>query len=163
MRRNSFLMIVSIALLSMLAGCNIRFSTTPQETLPPPEPGTEAQRLEINEAAELVVAALDRREFDAVWEASGRQFKDSTGKTAFTTSLSIIRKQFEKPDSRQVAQIGFADQVDPGGQKGEYGIVWFDTTFGDKAASEKVVMQKESGQWKLAGYLFTAKVEKKLM
>lgn len=155
----AFLLVFSV----MLAGCNIRFSTTPEVQLPPPEPGTEAQRLEINEVAESIVAALDRGEFDAVWEASGRQLKGSAGKRTFSGTLSVIRKQFQTPDSRQVAQIGFANQVDPGGPKGEYGIVWFDTTFGDTSVSEKVVMEKESGQWKLAGYFFVAKVKKKLI
>ncbi len=158
MRRYLFSIIVSIALLPMLAGCNIRFSTTPDESLPPIEPGTEVQQREAFEAARSIVKALDRGEFGAVWEASSRQLKDTAGKTVFTTLMSTTRKSLGKPAPRGAPRGGFTSKVDAQGPEGEYAVLWVDTDFGGKTVTEKVVMVKESGQWKLAGYFMNTKL-----
>lgn len=158
MKRPCSAIFLLLALLPFFAGCNIRFSTTPDEALPPIEPGTKDQQREAFEAARSIVKAMDRGEFGAVWEASSRQLKDTAGKTVFTTLMSSTRKKLGTPSPRGAPRGGFTSRIDPGGPVGEYAVLWVDTDFSGKTVTEKVVMVKESGQWRLAGYFMNTRL-----
>lgn len=135
-----------------LAGCDFSVSTTTVEALPPATPGTEAQQTEVFEAAKYIVKALDRGEFDQVWENSSETLKDLTYKAVFTKGLSATRGAFDQPSPRGAPRIGFSKKIDPNFPEGDYAVVEVDTDFGGNIVTEKVVLARESGQWKLVGY-----------
>lgn len=152
MNRRCRSLVLLLALSPFVGGCNVQFSTTPPEPLPPLQPGNQAQQQEAFLAAKSIVHGLDRGEFDAVWDASSAQMKSMINKTMFTGVMSATRKNLGKPEPRGAPRIGFASRVDADGPEGAYAVLWIETNFGGKAIAEKVVLVKESGRWKLAGY-----------
>lgn len=135
-----------------LSACNVSVSTTPAEKLPSATPGTPTQQAEAFEAAKAVVKALDRGAFDRVWEQSSMTLKDSTFEVVFTKLMSATRGKLGQPAPRGAARIGFLKKIDANLPEGDYSIVEVDTNFGGNIVTEKVVLIRESGQWKLAGY-----------
>lgn len=143
---------VLLVLLLALTGCNVSISTTPPEKLPPVTSGTVAQQTEVFTAARSIVKAMDRREFDQVWENSSQILKDSTFKAVFTRLLSATRGELGQPAPRGAPRIGFSRKIDAGLPEGDYSVVEVDTKFSRKTVTEKVILARESGQWRLAGY-----------
>lgn len=139
-------------LAAMLLGCNVSISTTPPEKLPPPTSGTAAQQAEAFEAAKAIVKALDRGAFDQVWEQSSQMFKGSTLKVVFTKLMPATRGNLGQPAPRGAPRIAFSKKVDANVPEGDYSIVEVDTNFSGKTVIERLVLTRESGQWKLAGY-----------
>jgi hypothetical protein len=155
MRSHGFLLGVALA----LAGCNVDVSTTPPPQLPPATPGTAAQRDEAFQAAKAIVKALDRGEFEQVWESSSGILKRSTHRLAFTSLMSGTRGILGQPAPRGAPRIGFARQIDPGLPEGDYAVIEVDTDFAGTTVAEKIVLARESGQWKLAGYFMNTGTE----
>lgn len=143
---------MALGLLVLLAGCNFSFSTEPPPAVPPLTEGTPEQQETALQAAKAIVHTLDRGEFDVAWEQSSSLFKGMAAKPLFVTMMSSTRGKLGKPAPRSTSRLGFGDQVDVNGPKGEYAIVEVDTTFGKKLIVEKVVLVREASQWKLAGY-----------
>ena len=135
-----------------LSGCNVSISTTPPEKLPSPTFGTTAQQAEAFEAAKAIVKALDRGAFDQVWEQSSETLKDSTFEAVFTKLMSATRGKLGQPAPRGAPRIGFSKKIDADLPDGDYSIVEVDTNFSGKVVTEKLVLTRESGRWKLAGY-----------
>lgn len=114
--------------------------------------GTEAQNLEAFEAVKGIVHTIDEGQYEQAWENSSQLLKDMVPKFALTNMLSVTRKNLGAPSSRSAPAIGFLEKIDDSHPKGAYSVVEVDTTFGTKVVHEKIVMVKESGTWKLAGY-----------
>jgi len=148
MKVNRCLLLLSIA----LTGCNVSISTTPPEELPPLTQGTIAQKTDAFEAAKTIVKALDRGQFDQVWDESGETLKGSTYKIAFAKFMSTTRGKLGQPAPRGAPRIGFSKKIDPNLPEGDYSVVEVDTNFSGRIVTEKVVLVRESGHWKLAGY-----------
>lgn len=140
-----------------MSGCNASISTTPPEKVPS-SPGTLAEQTEAFEAAKSIVKSLDRKEFDQVWERSSKIMKGTTYKVVFIKLMSTTRSNLGKPAPRGAPRIGFSKTIDPGLPEGDYSIVEVDTNFSGKIVTEKVVLARESGQWKLAGYFMKTAV-----
>jgi hypothetical protein len=141
-----------LVLLMVLTGCNVSISTTPPEQLPPATPGTAAQQTEAFEAAKSIVKALDRGEFEQVWVKSSETLKRSTYQMVFIKAMSATRGKLGQPAPRGAPRIGFTRKIDPNLPDGDYSVVEVDTDFGGKIVTEKLVLTRESGQWRLAGY-----------
>jgi hypothetical protein len=143
---------LAFALLVLLAGCTVSVSTEPPPAVPPLTEGTPEQQKEVLKVAKAIVHTLDRGEFDAAWEQSSNQFKTMAAKPVFVTMMTSTRGRLGKPAPRSTSRLGFGEQVDFNGPRGEYAIVEVDTTFGKRLIVEKVVLVREAGQWKLVGY-----------
>ena len=64
-----------------------------------------------------------------------------------------------RPDDRSIEGYGFTPRIDPGAPVGEYVLVQFKTRSGNTTLTEKVVMQKEQGAWRIVGYFATRRAE----
>lgn len=135
-----------------LTGCNVSVSTGTSDKLPPATPGTSAQQAEALEAAQSIVTAIDRGEFDQVWDHSGQLLRDSTYKVVFVKTMAGTRGNLGQPGSRGTPRVGFAKRIDPNAPEGNYSVVEVDTNFSGRTITEKVILSRESGQWKLVGY-----------
>jgi hypothetical protein len=139
-------------LLIALAGCTVSVSTEPPAAPPPLVAGTPAQQQDAFAAAKEIVHTLDRGDFAGAWDQSSSTFKGMAAKPVFVTMMGATRGKLGKPSPRGAPKIGFGEQVDANGPKGEFAVVEVETHFGKKAIVEKVVLVRESGQWKLVGY-----------
>lgn len=138
-----------------LSGCNFRISTEAPEPLPPAKAGTAEQTMAVFMAGKDIVHRIDDGKYDQVWEESSDIMKRTAPKFAMKTMLSSLRKPLGKPSPRGRPAIGFTDNIDWNLPKGEYAVMEFDTTFSRKVVHEKLVLAREQGTWKLAGYLIT--------
>ncbi len=150
-------LLLALLVLWVLCGCNVSVSTTP-EKLTVAQPGTARQQAEAFEAAKSVVHAMDRGAFDEVWEGASQTLKNMTFKVVFTKTLSATRGKLGQPAPRGAPRIGFASRIDPGMPEGEFSVVEVDTNFNGSVVTEKVVMAREQGQWKLVGYFMNTQI-----
>lgn len=137
---------------TLTASCNFSVSTGSNKNRFVGTPGTAAQNLEAFEAASGIVHTLDDGRYEQAWEDSSQLLKNVTPKATLTNVLSLMRKNLGAPNLRSTAAIGFLEKIDDTHPKGEYSVVELNTTFGKYVTHEKIVMVKESGAWKLAGY-----------
>jgi hypothetical protein len=144
-------------LLLPLAACRVSFNAAPPP-LPPLVPGTPAEQKPAVEAAVAIVEAFDRGEFDAAWNGGSAMLKQSVGRTAFIAVMANSRARLGRAGPRPAPRIGFASQVDPGGPVGEYAVFAVDSNFSGTVVTEKVVMVREAGRWKLGGYWMSSKL-----
>ncbi len=143
---------------TLTSGCNFSVSTGADENQHVASPGTEAQNREAFEAAKGIVHMIDDGRYEQVWEDSSQLLKNESPKYAFTKVLSLMRKNLDPPSPRRAPAIGFLDKIDDNIPTGEFSVVEVDTTFGKKVIHEKIVMVKESGAWKLAGYFMNMRL-----
>jgi hypothetical protein len=137
---------------ALTGGCNFSASTGTNKSQHVATTGSETQNLGAFEAAKEIVHSIDDGQYEQVWENSSQLLKNMTPKFALTNMLSLTRKNLGAPSPRGAPAIGFAEKIDDNVPKGEFSIVEIDTTFGQKVVHEKIVMVKEDGAWKLAGY-----------
>lgn len=152
MHRSLFL---PFALMLALSGCNFRISTEAPEPLPPATAGTAEQTMAVFTAGKDIVHRIDDGKYDQVWEESSDIMKRTASKFAMKAMLSNLRKPLGKPSPRGRPTIGFTDNIDWNLPKGEYALMGVDTTFGTRVVHEKLVLSREQGRWKLAGYFLT--------
>ncbi len=82
-----------------------------------------------------------------------------SNETLFMTMLRLMKKTLVLLPGRKPEALGFNIQVDPGSPIGEYVVLIFVGRSGSLACTEKLVMQKEQGQWKFIGYFITKRKE----
>lgn len=141
---------------TLTSGCNVSISTGSDKDQPVATAGTQAQNIEAFEAAKGIVHMIDDGKYEQVWENSSQLLKDMTPQFALTGMLTLTRKNLGTPSPRGAPLIGFLENID--GRKGEFCVVEVDTPFDKKVAHEKIVMVKESGAWKLAGYFINTRL-----
>lgn len=146
---------LSIVVLLLLSACTVSFNPPNAQQLPEPTAGTETEQREAVKAARGYLEMIDRGEYKAIWRDAGPLLRDMTNETAFITTLKVMKKTFALLPGRKPKGLGFNTQVDPGGPVGEYVVVIFEAKVGNLTATEKVVMQKEQGKWKIVGYFIT--------
>ena len=75
----------------------------------------------------------------------------------------LAKKAFTLLPGREPESMGFNTQAEPGGPVGEYVMVQFVARAGDLTATERVVMQKEQGRWKIIGYFINKRSQTQIM
>ena len=153
--RNSWITAFS-ALLLMLAGCTVSFPPPQQADLPEPSAGSPSQQAEAAAAAREYLAMIDIGDYDETWERSGSALRDTTNRFVWTNMLKATRRSLGIDADRQVDG---STQPDAGVPVGEYVLVQFKSKSGNATATEKVVMQREQGAWKIVGYFITKRAE----
>ena len=137
----------------LLSACTVSFDPpNQQQELPAPTAGTKAEQEEAVKAARGYMAMIDRGDHKALWLNAGPVLRDMSNETAFAMALKLTRKTMALLPGRKIEGLGFNTQADPGGPIGEYAVVIVVGRSGNLTATEKIVMQKEEGRWKLIGY-----------
>jgi hypothetical protein len=142
----------------LLGGCKVAHAPDAQGELPAPTSGTAERQAEAAAAARGYLALIDAKQYDKTWEQAGSALKAMTSQFMWTSALKAA-SLLGRPDARTIEGFGFTSQVDPGGPIGDYVLVQFKTRSGATTLTEKVVMQKEQGTWKIVGYVATQRAE----
>lgn len=141
-------------LLLVLAGCSVSFSPDAQAELPKPTAGTPSQQAEAIDAAREYLALIDDKKFGETWERAGSVLKDRTSEFWWTNALKASRALHGSGD-REIEGLGFTSQIETGVPVDDYVLVQFKSASGSTTLTEKIVMQKEQGTWKIIGYFAT--------
>lgn len=152
---NRILTILFFAL--TLASCKVSVNSDNASALPPVTAGTSQQQAEAIRAAKQIILAMDRGEYAKIWADSSDALKQSAGEFVFVNLMKATRGALGKPKPRKQVRMGFTTKVDQDGPTGDYAVVEVDTDFGGSIVTEKVVMQRSAGSWKLAGYFMSSK------
>lgn len=145
-----------IAILA-LASCKVSVNSGDPNPLPPVTAGTSQQREEAIAAAKSIIKTIDRGDYSKVWADSSDLLKDSAGEFVFVNLLKATRGNLGKPKPRNRVRVGFTSRVDPQAPIGEYCVLEVDTDFDGSLVTEKIVMLRSAGTWKLAGYFMSGK------
>ncbi len=156
--RNSWITAFSLLLL-ILSGCTVSFSPQPQADLPEPTAGSPLQQAEAEAAAREYLSMIDSAAYDETWERSGSALRDTSSRFVWTNMLKATSRSLGIDADRQVDGFGFTTQPDAGVPVGEYVLVQFKSQSGNATATEKIVMQREQGAWKIVGYFITKRAE----
>jgi hypothetical protein len=148
-----FRRILFVLLVAMLSGC-IKFHSNP---VTPGAPGTAAQQDEVTAVATGIIKAMDQEEFGPVWDQSSDILKRLVSKPMFAKTFSDVQKQLGQPGPRSAPRFGFHKKIEENLPEGEYAIVEFDVEHTPQYSTQKVVLAKEAGHWKLAGYFIIGK------
>ena len=146
-------------LLLALTGCRVSFSPGPQADLPKPTAGTASQQAEAADAARQYLALIDDKEYEKTWDRAGSALRATTNKFMWTGVLKASSKAIGSAAQREIEGFGFTTQIDAAVPVGDYVMVQFKSKSGNTTLTEKVVMQKEQGSWKIIGYFATKRAE----
>ena len=103
-------------------------------------------------AARAWVALVDGGRWDESWRAASTLFRSQTTTRQWAAMIEPVRKPLGTVSARAVARASAATSR-PGAPAGEYQVVQFRTAFAVKpGAIETVVLAREDGAWKVAGY-----------
>lgn len=145
-------MILALLACLALAGCSVSVSTDPGGKLPEPTAGTAAQQAEAEKAALRYLDLIDRGRYEDTWAQAGPALREATSGFMWVNTLKLTRKAFGVPPGRRVEGYGFSPRIDANAPVGEYVLVQFRSDGDRVVAIEKLVMQKEAGEWKIVGY-----------
>lgn len=145
-------------LVTLGSGCTVSVSTEPEQQFTA-KAGTPEQAAVATKAARAIVEAIDRLEYERVWDQSSPIFKRLSSRMVFIKMLEYTRGRLGKPDPGRTGGVGFSERVDAKLPKGQYAVVIVHSTYGGKPLEEKLVMSMEEGQWKLVGYFIQSRVE----
>ena len=103
-------------------------------------------------AAKEWLALVDAGEYKQSWLTANKTLKEQSGKEEWANYLKTIRGPFGKLISRKVSRSRTVSQIQ-GMPDGEYFQVQFEVKFANKSGMERMTVAKESGGWKVAGYM----------
>ena len=95
---------------------------------------------------------IDKAQYGDSWGEAGALFRGQITEAAWAGRITAVRGPLGAVVKRSVLDQTYTRTL-PGLPDGDYDIVRFDTVFEHKAqAVERVVLNKESGGWKVDGY-----------
>ena len=80
--------------------------------------------------------------------------RNMTTEGVWATSIRALRSTVGSYKARKLKGIGFTHTLD-GVPPGDYAAIGYDSIFSNASVQEKVVVQKEGGEWKVVGYFLT--------
>ncbi len=104
-------------------------------------------------AAQAWLTMVDKGQYSQSWAETGAHFRTMVSQELWEAQLGAIRSQLGPLLSRELGAQKSLTTV-PGGPDGEYCVMSFKTSFGNKAAATETVtvMKDKDGRWRLAGY-----------
>lgn len=117
-------------------------------------PAAEAKpEVVAQDAAEKWLALVDPGKYAESWEQMSSPFKSEVSERKWKSTIGKIRKPLGKVVSRKLKSAEYSKEL-PGAPEGEYVIVQFDTSFGQKSgAIEKVtLMLGQDLIWRVSSY-----------
>ncbi|MGB5659910.1 MAG: DUF4019 domain-containing protein [Thermoanaerobaculia bacterium] len=117
------------------------------------EDSNEAAVNEAVSAAESWLGVVDSGEYGKSWDQSSELFRNAVSRAEWEQSLNAARRPFGALVSRKLKSTRFATSL-PGAPDGEYVVIQFEASFGNKRASVETVtpMLEKDGQWRVSGY-----------
>ena len=103
-------------------------------------------------AAKAWLALVDAGEYQQSWLTANKTLKEQSEKEEWANYLKAIRKPFGKVISRSVTRSRTVSQIQ-GMPDGEYFQVQFEVKPLNRTGMERMTVAKESGSWKVAGYM----------
>ncbi len=104
-------------------------------------------------AAELWLALVDHEQYTRSWETAASLLKSKVDRLAFVKSLGKARKPLGELKSRQLQSKEFTTTA-PGAPDGQYVILQYKTTFGNKSTATETItpMLDKDKKWRVSGY-----------
>ncbi len=103
-------------------------------------------------AANTWVGLVDTKRWDESWAVAGTLFKTQMPEPRWASTIQPVREPLGAVLSRTLKSITKATSL-PGAPDGEYELVQYQTSFANKsAATETVVLSRETSGWKVDGY-----------
>jgi len=105
------------------------------------------------EAAKIWLTLIDHGKYDDSWEAAAAYFKGAITKERWQQTLTAVRKPLGALVSRELKSKTYAQSL-PGAPDGEYVVIQFNTSFGNKKSAIETVtpMLDADGIWRVSGY-----------
>jgi len=103
--------------------------------------------------AEEWLNLVDEGKYIESWEAAAAYFRGAVTKDQWEVSIKGVREPLGKVISRQVKSSEYTTEL-PSAPDGEYVVIRFDTSFGNKKSAIETVtpMKEKDGSWKVSGY-----------
>ena len=104
-------------------------------------------------AATAWLAQIDAGKYAASWKEASAYFRGAVSEKSWSDALNGTRKPLGKLLSRKLTHSQSATSL-PGAPDGNYFVMQFDASFGNKKGAVETVtlMQEKDGKWRAAGY-----------
>lgn len=104
-------------------------------------------------AAEKWLSMVDSGNYEQSWREAAGYFKNAVTEEKWVQSLNAVRNPLGKRISREVKSIIYQTSL-PGAPDGEYVVIQFKTSFGNKKSAIETVtpMFEKNGSWRVSGY-----------
>ncbi len=97
-------------------------------------------------------ALIDSQAWQESWQNTGMQFQTAVSAQDWVVQIASVRTPLGAVTNRVLKTVDAYDTL-PGAPDGDYRIVQFETTFAQpRLWTETVVLQRETGEWKVVGY-----------
>jgi Protein of unknown function (DUF4019) len=96
---------------------------------------------------------VDSGNYGQSWREAAGYFKNEVMEEKWVQSLKAVRNPFGKRISREVKSTIYQTSL-PGAPDGEYVVIQFKTSFGNKKSAIETVtpMFEKDGSWRVSGY-----------
>ena len=120
---------------------------------PPAVHADEAKEAAAVKAAEAWLALIDNAEYDKSWDEAAPVFKQAVPRNQWVQQIRTVRGPLGALKSRTLLGAKYTTEI-PNGPKGEYVIMQFQTSFGNKENAVETVtpMLDDKGVWRVSGY-----------
>ena len=104
-------------------------------------------------SAETWLSLVDEGKYSDSWNEAAGYFKSAIKEERWQETLQAVRKPLGKVISRQVKSKSYHTSL-PGDPDGEYVVIKFETSFGNKKSAIETVtpMMDKDGKWRVSGY-----------
>jgi hypothetical protein len=107
---------------------------------------------EATAAVDAWLKLLDQGNYGEAWDRTGAQFKKIAAKDAWVKQITPYRGALGAVKSRTLESAVYSDSI-PDLQPGEYVLIKYKTSLGNKDLHEEITVQKENdGVWRSLGY-----------
>ena len=105
-------------------------------------------------AAEKWLTIVDKGKYAESWNESSEYFQQAVTQDQWEQAVQAVRGPLGKLISRKVKSATYTTSL-PGAPDGQYVVIQFNTSFGNKkSAIETVTPRMDSdGKWRVSGYL----------
>ena len=105
------------------------------------------------DSAEKWLNLVDNGSYEQSWDEAAEFLKNAVSKEKWLESMKAFRKPLGKLISRTVISKQYTTSL-PGAPDGEYVVIQFETSFGNKEAAIETVtpMLDKDGTWRVSGY-----------
>ena len=111
-----------------------------------------AEKAALN-SAEKWLNLVDNGSYEKSWDEGAEFLKNAVSKEKWLESMKAFREPLGKLISRTVISKQYTTSL-PGAPDGEYVVIQFETSFGNKEAAIETVtpMLDKDGTWRVSGY-----------
>ena len=104
-------------------------------------------------AALTWLSLVDDGNYGESWETAAAYFKNAVEREKWKQMLNAVRKPLGSVISRELLSKTYTKSL-PGAPDGEYTVIQFKTSFGNKASGIETVtpMRDPDGTWRVSGY-----------